>query len=142
MLSNTGTYALRAVIHLAEHEGEGPIRVDDVAAALDVPRNYLSKVMNTLVKEGVLRSSRGPTGGFELAAPATELTLARVLEPFERVNGRRRCLLGRGECDDADPCAVHELWSGVATDVAAFFRDTALDDVLAEGKSVEAILGP
>lgn len=141
MLSSTGAYALRAMIHLACHEGEGPVRVDDVAAALDVPRNYLSKVMHTLVKDGVLRSSRGPAGGFELAVPAAELTLSRVLEPFDRIDGRRSCLLGQGECDEANPCALHTRWKGVAGEVASFFRDTVLEDVVKDTERMEVILG-
>lgn len=141
MLSSTGAYALRAVIHLAARQGDGPVRVDDVADALDAPRNYLSKVLHTLVKLGVLRSLRGPHGGFELAVPASELTLSRVLEPFEEVDGPRSCLLGEGDCDEADPCALHARWSGVATEVAAFFRETVLADVVEDADRVRAILG-
>ncbi len=140
MLTNTGTYALRAMIYLAARAGEGPIRVDDVAAALDVPRNYLSKVLHTLVKEGALSSLRGPHGGFELAVPASELTLSRVLAPFEEVGGGRRCLLGTAHCEDASPCALHARWAGVATEVAAFFRDTVLEDVVEDAERIEALL--
>ena len=141
MLSNTGIYALRAMIYLARRNGDGPVRVDDVADALDVPRNYLSKILHTLVKEGALDSLRGPHGGFELAVPASELTLAQVLEPFEHVDEARTCLLGQGHCDDSDPCALHYRWSDVATQVSGFFRDTALEDVVNNEERREAILG-
>jgi Rrf2 family protein len=141
MLSNTGEYALRAMIHLAEHEGEGPVRVEDVSGALEVPRNYLSKILHTLVKRGILVSCRGPRGGFQLALPATEISLFDVVAAFDDVEARRGCLLGRGECDDAAPCAVHELWKGLATDVALFFRETKLADVVEDGTKVGAILG-
>ena len=141
MLSSTGAYALRAVLHLAAREGEGPVRVEDVAAALGVPRNYLSKVLNALVKEGVLRSLRGPRGGFELAEPASSLTLIRVVRPFDAIESRRSCVLGCGECSDRDPCALHARWRGVAEDVAAFFRETVLEDVVRESERVEAVLG-
>ncbi|MGK7310790.1 MAG: RrF2 family transcriptional regulator [Candidatus Longimicrobiales bacterium M2_2A_002] len=141
MLSSTGTYALRAVIYLAQREGEGPVRVDDVSAALGVPRNYLSKVLHALAKDGALRSVRGPHGGFELAVPASRLTLARVLSPFEEVDGPRNCLLGDGQCDEADPCALHGRWSGLATEVAAFFEETVLEDVVADTQRMDAILG-
>jgi len=141
MLTNTGTYALKAMIYLAARKGDGPVRVDDVSAALDVPRNYLSKVLHALVKDGALSSLRGPHGGFELAVPASELTLWRVLAPFEEMGEGRRCLLGEGDCDAANPCALHHRWSGVATEVASFFRDTALGDVVDDEERLEAILG-
>jgi Rrf2 family transcriptional regulator, iron-sulfur cluster assembly transcription factor len=141
MLSNTGEYALRAVIYLAEHEGEGPVRVEDVAAALAVPRNYLSKILHALVKRGILSSLRGPRGGFELAVPSTLVSLYDVVEPFGDLEARRTCLLGRHECSDAQPCAVHDRWRGVATEVALFFRETKLADVVEDGAKVGAILG-
>jgi Rrf2 family protein len=140
MLSNTGEYALRAVIHLAGREGRGPTRVEDVAADLDVPRNYLSKILHTLVKRGILTSLRGPRGGFELAVPSTLLSLYDVVAPFEDIE-RRTCLLGRTECSDEAPCSVHGRWKGVATEVALFFRETKLADVVAGEAEVGAILG-
>lgn len=141
MLTTTGAYALKATIYLAARQGEGPVRVDDVSSALDVPRNYLSKVLHVLVKAGTLSSLRGPHGGFELAIPASEITLSRVLEPFEPVDEGRKCLLGDGDCDAADPCALHHRWKGVATEVATFFRETALEDVVRDRDRVDAILG-
>jgi Rrf2 family protein len=141
MLSNTAEYALRAVIHLAEHEGEGLVRVEDVARELDVPRNYLSKILHALVKRGILASLRGPRGGFRLAVPSSLVSLYDVVEPFDDIEARRTCLLGGQACGDDVPCAVHERWKDVATEVAAFFRETKLADVVEDGTKVGAILG-
>lgn len=141
MLSNTAEYALRAMIYLAEREGEGPVRADDVAESLDVPRNYLSKILHTLVKAEILRSSRGPKGGFELARPSSSVTLYDVVVAFDDIEARRTCLLGRKECSDRHPCAVHGLWKNVATEIAKFFRDTTMEEVVGDAKKVGAILG-
>jgi Rrf2 family protein len=130
MLSNTAEYALRALIHLAEHQEEGPLRVDDVATALGVPRNYLSKVLHVLAKRGLLTSSRGPKGGFELGVPAEALSLYAAVEPFDDIEARRSCLLGQQACSDEHPCEVHGLWKDVAGRVATFFRETTLADVV------------
>ncbi len=141
MISTTASYALRAALFLAEREGEGPVRVGRMARTLDVPRNYLSKVLHTLAKEGLLQSLRGPRGGFELARPAASVTLHDVVSPFDEIEGRGTCLLGRGECDPANPCALHGQWSEVAADVGAFFRETVLSEVVGNGDRVKAILG-
>lgn len=141
MLSNTSQYALRAIIYLGEREGQGPVRVDEVAESLDVPRNYLSKILHALVKEGVLKSLRGPRGGFELARPARDITLLEVVSPFDDIEARRTCLLGRRECSDARPCAIHTLWRQTATEVASFFRDTRLRDVVENADRLGGILG-
>jgi Rrf2 family protein len=135
LLSNTAQYALRAMIHLGQHEGEGPIRVDDIAEQLDVPRNYLSKILHALVKEGLLASLRGPYGGFRLARPAAAVTLYEVVAPFDDIEARRTCLLGRQECSDIVPCVIHEHWKTTATHVARFFRETSLAKVVQDAET-------
>jgi Rrf2 family protein len=128
MLNQTAEYALRAVLHLASAEGDGPLRVDAVAADLDVPRNYLSKVMHLLARSGLLRSARGPAGGFTLARPPEEITLAQVIDPFDRLEDR--CLLMRRTCSDADPCLAHHQWKHVAVQLRSFFRETTVADLV------------
>lgn len=131
MLSRTAEYALRACLHLARHGGDGPVRADAVAETLDVPRNYLSKILHALGREGILDSTRGPRGGFELARPAEELTLARIVGHFDPayLDEEGRCILGKMRCSDRDPCAAHHRWKEVAVRMRAFFRDTTLSDL-------------
>ncbi len=112
-ISGTAQYAIRAVVHLALHGREEPLRVDAIAEALEVPRNYLSKTLHALARAGVLRSGRGPRGGFQLAEDPQALTLARVTAPFDDV-GTRRCLLGRTTCNWNNPCSVHPRWEAVS----------------------------
>jgi Rrf2 family iron-sulfur cluster assembly transcriptional regulator len=150
LLPQTAEYALRATIRIAEHQHAAPppsagawVRVGDIAAAVGVPRNYLSKTLHQLVRAGVLVSSRGPAGGFRLAVPAAELTLARVAGVFAQPNGAaygapygpapaHRCLLGSGPCGSVPGCPVHERWRPVATRVAAFFGTTTIADVIGD----------
>jgi Rrf2 family protein len=128
MLTNTAEYALRAVLYLASAEEGAPIRVESIADRLEVPRNYLSKVMHVLARSGTLKSLRGPHGGFSLARPATEITLAEVIDPFDPLEDR--CLLMRRRCSDSDPCIAHHRWREVAMQMRAFFRTTTVDDLL------------
>ncbi len=128
-LSSTAQHAIRAVLFLAEHSSERPVRVDEIAAALDCPRNYLSKTLHQLARAGVLRSGRGPKGGFQLMGTPAELPIARIIAPFEPVT-QRRCLFGRPECGGRHPCAAHDQWSGVAIGVERFFDATTVADLL------------
>lgn len=141
MLSHTAQYALQAMIYLGEREGEPPIRVDDIAEALGVPRNYLSKVLHALTRRGILRSLRGPRGGFTLARPAKSVNLLAVVEPFDDIEARRTCLLGKKECSDVNPCAVHQQWRATATEVARFFRETTLAEAVAEAERLGTVTG-
>jgi Rrf2 family protein len=129
VLSSTAEYALRAVLHIAAAEPGSAQKLGQIATALDVPRNYLSKTLHQLVRAGVLRSERGPNGGFRLAVPADRLTLAEIVEPFGAMKLARQCLLGRGECSDHTPCSVHAQWKLVADPMRTFFRDTTVASV-------------
>jgi Rrf2 family protein len=129
MLSQTAVYALRASLTLADMHDSGPVTVDDISSRLGVPRNYLSKILHTLARGGVLTSTRGPGGGFRLARPAADLTLSEIVRHFDEVPEDAGCLLGREKCSDADPCPAHERWKDVAVAVHKFFNETTLADV-------------
>jgi Rrf2 family iron-sulfur cluster assembly transcriptional regulator len=128
-ISGTTQYAIRAVLFVAEHGADEPVRVDSIAAALQVPRNYLSKTLHALARAGVLKSGRGPRGGFQLAFPPAQLSLARVAEPFDDL-AARRCLLGRTNCGWKNPCSVHPRWEAVSNQLQSFFRETTIADLL------------
>lgn len=136
MISRTAKYALRAVVHLAAEARDGPVPVDVVAERLDVPRNYLSKTLHRLAKIGVLDSSRGPHGGFQLARSPGELTLQEVVSPFDEEETRRQCLLGRERCSDDEPCAAHHRWKQLSQQVATFFQETTVADLLGQEEMV------
>ncbi|HEX7117970.1 MAG TPA: Rrf2 family transcriptional regulator [Longimicrobiales bacterium] len=137
MLSGTAEYALRAVLYIAQHGGvQRPVRRDEVAEALGVPRNYLSKILHALTQHGVLASTRGPQGGFRLARSAEGLAICRVIEVFDPVEPQRTCILGRPECSDDRPCPAHARWKGISDQVSAFLRKTTIGDLLREAGSL------
>ena len=142
ILSRTAVYALKAVMYLAETERGTPIRVDEMARELDVPRNYLSKILHALARAGLLGSTRGPKGGFQLLARPEELFLSEIVTHFDEVGSGPGCLLGRTECSDETPCAAHLRWKGVSMAVKGFFQETTVADLSHHGPSVKsAILG-
>jgi Rrf2 family protein len=132
VLSHTAEYALRTVLFIAQRPGEAPASVDEIAAALSLPRNYLSKTLHRLAREGILTSTRGKGGGFRLAVAPGKLKLIRVVQLFDRIGDGRQCLLGRAVCSDAHACEAHASWKAVAAQVANFFADTTVADLLAE----------
>jgi Rrf2 family iron-sulfur cluster assembly transcriptional regulator len=128
-LPQTAVYALRAVHRIAEEPNGAPVRVADIATSLNVPRNYLSKTLHHLAQLGVLRSVRGPGGGFQLAKPAGRLTLAEVVRPFLPLEGKA-CILGRGTCNDRAPCAAHFSWKPAKAGIVDFFGETTIDTMV------------
>lgn len=130
LLSQTAEYALRAVVAVAQRDGAAPMQAAELAQATDVPETYLRKVLHELVRAGILRSSRGKHGGFALARPAGDVTLLMIVSHFDAISDRRRCLLGRPECSDRDPCPMHAHWKATAEHVARFFQSTTVADVV------------
>jgi Rrf2 family protein len=126
-LSSTAQQAIHAVLYIAANSGEGPVRVGDVARALGCPRNYLSKTLHGLVRAGVLRSERGPRGGFRLADAPERLTLARIIAPFEPVGDRPSLVGTRAGLHHGTALA---RWTRLAERVDQFFATTTVAGLL------------
>ena len=131
MLSQTARYALRAAVFIAERDRLSPMPVKEMAESLDIPRNYLSKILHRMAQVGLLTSTRGRGGGFRLSRAPDLVTLGEViacLEPADANEGR--CLLGRPECSDEDPCTAHQRWCTLRIEIDRFFEQTTLADLL------------
>jgi Rrf2 family protein len=139
MLSKTSEYALRAVLLLARQPRDRLVRATDLADGLAVPANYLSKILHALSRAGVLASERGRHGGFRLARPADQTSLADVVGPFDEVRPQTLCLLGRTRCADDQPCAAHDRWREVFGPVTDFFRDTMVAELLETREVAETV---
>ena len=129
MLSQTGLYALQAVLHLAER-GEGAQATAAVMArVLGIPGTYLAKVLQRLAREGILDATRGSRGGYRLAVDPARLTVATAVAPFQELRARETCLLG-GVCDLDHPCSAHarrSAWNAAALEI---LEHTTLADLL------------
>ena len=132
MLSQTAEYAVRAVIQLALEPGGAPIQAAELARRLRLPANYLAKTLTVLGRAGLVTGTRGKGGGYVLARPAARIRVADVIAPFDRLEGPTRCLLGRRECSDRNPCTAHHRWKAAGAAATAFYRETSIADLLVE----------
>lgn len=131
MLSRSGLYALQAALHLAQQPEGTRVSAALMAERLDVPAEYLAKVLSRMTRHGLLTSTRGPGGGVQLAGSPDDLTVDAVTSPFEELRPMHICLLG-GPCDTENPCAAHqqrERWNTARHDI---LRRTTLSDLLDE----------
>jgi Rrf2 family protein len=104
------------------------MRTSELAGAVDVPYNYLGKVLHQLVRAGILKSFRGKRGGFQLAVPADEVTLHEIASLFGQIE-RPHCLLGRPECTEEDPCPLHARWTAASLEIDRILRETKVSDL-------------
>ena len=105
--------------------------VKEMAEALEVPRNYLSKILHRMAQMGLLTSTRGRGGGFTLSRAPDMVTLGEVIACLEPADATEtRCLLGRPECSDDHPCTAHRRWCVLRGEVDHFFNATTLADLV------------
>jgi len=112
-ITRQADYAVRIVLDLAGHPGDGVVRSDDVARRQLVPRAYFTKVVQALVRAGYLRTLRGARGGIQLARDPGAITLREVIEALEGPIRLNRCLLRPGECALERVCAAHPVWERI-----------------------------
>lgn len=134
MISQTVEYALRAIVTIAQHDGQ-PCTAQQISKITQVPAPYLSKLMQGLVRAGLASSQRGLHGGFALAKSADELTIWEVVdavEPFQRILD---CPLGI-ESHGGTLCPLHRRLDRAMATVEEQFRGTTIADMLAEPGAV------
>ena len=109
-LTKDGEYAVRAVLFLASQPLGKISLISEISKAQDVPKSYLAKIMQHLVKVGLVNSRRGAKGGFFLARPADRITLRETIEAVEGPIYLNVCLIRKGECPRDEICPVHPVW--------------------------------
>jgi Rrf2 family protein len=130
MLSPTCQYAIRALVHLAQHEAGRAVLARDIAVAEEIPRQFLSKILHQLGQKGLVRSQKGPGGGFMLARPASLLKLGDIIHAVEGDQDlSRRCILGLDECSDTASCALHDAWKAFRVQYESTIAALTLRDV-------------
>ena len=96
--------------HLA-NSPEGVARAQEIAKAEDIPLPILSKVLQDLARDGLLKSRRGPGGGFRLARPPEHISLRDVVAAIDGTEDFYRCAAGLAGCTEEAPCPLHDMWT-------------------------------
>src|SRR5467141_5193059 len=107
-LTKKADYGLMAMKHLAEHAQNGACSAKDVAEAYGIPQEALAKILQRLVKAGLLHSQHGTNGGYTLARDPASITAFEVIRAIDGPLFITSCVTVRGECDQSDRCTVRE----------------------------------
>ena len=133
MFSQTVEYALRIVVHLTD-ESPSSRTTDQIAEATLIPKAYLSKVIQGLVRSGIVQSKRGLGGGVSLVRPCSELSILDVVNAVEPIGRIRHCPLGL-KSHGVHLCPLHRRMDNALAEMEAAFRQTTLAEVVAEPDS-------
>ncbi len=109
-LSKAGEYAIVSMLYMARQDPKKACLVQEIAEAENIPMDYLAKVLQRLVKHGLVRSRRGASGGFKLARDPATVTLAEVVEKIEGPIFFNYCLACKGACPKDETCPVYPVW--------------------------------
>ena len=131
MISTKGRYALRVMIDLAQHDGEGNIPLKDIADRQDISKKYLEIIVKELVKGGLISGVSGKGGGYRLCRKPDEYTAGEILELMEGTLAPVACLeKGAAACPRADQCRTLPMWKEYDTMMHDFFFRKKLSDLL------------
>ncbi|MBQ9458748.1 MAG: Rrf2 family transcriptional regulator [Oscillospiraceae bacterium] len=133
MISTKGRYALRVMIDLAEHDGEGCIPLKDIAARQEVSKKYLEIIVRDLVNGGMVTGVSGKGGGYRLCRKPEEYPIGEILELMEGSLSTVSCLAGgAAQCPRASDCRTLPLWAEYDRMTHDYFYGRTLDE-LAKG---------
>ena len=138
-LSTRSTYGLRALLGLAMSYGSAPVMIKELAEKQHLPETYLEQLMVPLRKAGVVLATRGRRGGYTLARPPIEITIADVVEVFEGAIDLVECSTVASCCWQPETCALKDLLEEASEALLAVFRRTTLANLAERQREKESM---
>ena len=122
-------YAIRTLCYLAQSSDHSTTQGSEIAEAEGLPAPVLGKVLQELVRKGLLESRRGPGGGFRLARRPELITLRDVVAAIDGLDQFLECAVGLEHCDDDAPCPLHDTWKDLRTQMLHYLEATSLKEM-------------
>jgi len=129
-LTTKGRYAVTAMLDLALNETRGPIRLSAISERQGISLSYLEQLFAHLRRRELVRSVRGPGGGYRLKREAGSISVAEVISAVNEDTDATRCG-GKGDCQEGDTCLTHHLWMDLSDRIHEFLSDISLADLVA-----------
>ena len=127
--SRSAEYAIRGCVHMAALAPGEYALVKNIAAEAGIPAHFLAKILQDLARDGFLKSSKGPGGGFRLNQPAAEISMLRIVEAVDGAGRYERCIGGSPECHDRAPCGMHDSWKALRSRIIDYLGGTSIADL-------------
>jgi len=125
-LSTKGRYAVTAMMDIALHDEVGPVTLADISQCQGISLSYLEQLFAKLRKGGLVEGVRGPGGGYRLARPANEISVADIIQSVDEKLDMTKCG-GRGNCSKGETCLTHQLWFELSCNLYRFLSGIKLD---------------
>ncbi|WP_027858281.1 Fe-S cluster assembly transcriptional regulator IscR [Marinobacterium jannaschii] len=129
-LTTKGRYAVTAMLDLALHEGKGPISLADISERQGISLSYLEQLFAKLRRNELVRSVRGPGGGYQLNRTQEAINVAEVIDAVNESVDATGCS-GVGDCQGGETCLTHHLWCDLSAQIHNFLSGISLADLVA-----------
>jgi Rrf2 family transcriptional regulator, iron-sulfur cluster assembly transcription factor len=143
-LSTKGRYAVMAMVDLARHAQAKPVSLSDIATRQEISLSYLEQLFARLRRAGLVKSVRGPGGGYRLALGSAETRVSQIILAVDEPISATRCTeMGEAGCRaDRSKCLTHDLWEELGNQIHAFLSSVTLLDVLERKISTRLVEAP
>jgi Rrf2 family iron-sulfur cluster assembly transcriptional regulator len=128
-LTSKGRYAVTAILDLAFHSEEGPVSLAHISKRQDISLSYLEQLFTRLRRHKLVKSTRGPGGGYSLTRPADRIAVAEVIAAVDELVDATRCS-GASNCHAGQQCLTHDLWDDLSRQIVDFLGEITLQDLL------------
>ena len=128
-LTTRGRYAVTAMLDLAIHADHGPVALAEISQRQQISLSYLEQLFANLRKSGLVKSTRGPGGGYGLTTSDDEVVISDIIEAVNESVDSTNCG-GSQNCHDGHRCLTHDLWAGLNTQSVEYFSGISLADLI------------
>ena len=141
MLSKRAKYGLRALVHLAQHQGEGPLQIGHIAETLNIPRKFLEAILLDLRYEGILQSRKGREGGYYMERSPDTIPLGRISRFIDGPLAAVPCVsqTAYAHCDDCPSektCVIRCIMKEVRDATASILDAATLDQLVVKANEL------
>lgn len=131
-LTTKGRYAVTAMLDLALHTGDGrPVALSDVSRRQGISLSYLEQLFSKLKQKCLVKSVRGPGGGYVLSEPEHMISIAAIINAVDETIDTTKCK-EKGDCQAGEKCLTHHLWSDLSAQIHDFLNGITLRDLTAK----------
>lgn len=138
-LTSRGNYGILAVYYIAQKAGDDYISIDEIVENSQIPKPYLSKILQDLCRGGILVSRRGSGGGFSLARHPRDINLKDVIEVIEGKIYLVNCLQKAATCWQGDDCPIVPIWVTLQAFIAEIIESISFEDIVDKRKKQDVL---
>ena len=128
-LTTKGRYAVTAMLDLALHSGQGPVRLSVISSRQQISLSYLEQLFAKLRRRGLVKSIRGPGGGYCLDRATEETFVADIIDAVDESVDATNCS-GEANCQEGQVCLTHHLWSDLSDQIHSFLSGISLANLV------------